>query len=681
MAAGVLVVSLFSCSLAFALMGMPEPPNKHVPGEVIVGFYPQATLTQINDAVSSIGGKIIAKHNAPKARITRIKLPAIGLSLDEVIANLKSNPAFANVIMYVEPNVIRQAMQVREPGGDVGILSQSGDPLLMNQWGYYDIGANRIPAPTTTSGVTVAVIDTGVDYTHPDLVGKVTKGYDYVNADTDPMDDFGHGTHVSGIIAAKANNNYGIAGVSWNAKIYAVKVLDSTGFGNVFDIALAIIAAANNSSVKVINMSLGGGYSSTEELAVDYAVDTKGKLLVAAAGNNNSSTRIYPAGFSTAYPGRVLAVAAHDITDCRASFSNYGTWVSITAPGVDILSTLPPYMNTANSGFESWSGTSMATPHVAAVAALAWEKYPTYTNVQIANLITTLSNTAVPLNRNGACWPNDGSTFQRVNVFHILEQQYFELCNNKGSIYGFAFDAETGLPLAGARVTAKEGTTTTGIDYVPYFGERTFIGGQVAQTGYGLFSVSTLPGDNTLTIQKTKYMTFSPKDQNGLPVTTPVTPCNWSAAGNIPVPPAKPYYWLAVTWNQGYTGARYDLFADVYQSGYIDTYSYYYGNPGNLNVFPYVKVLWDSDTGKGDSRDFMETIRVSKTIPNGEYLFYVYDWWNGPGSTNWGASGMKAYLYKGNKLIKTYTPPAGAGGVWLICDITGSTIHDLNFLQ
>jgi len=686
MAVGVLVVLFFSCSLAFAVMGMPDPANRHVLGELIVGFYPQASLRQIDDVVSSIGGMIIAKHTAPKARITRIKLPA-GASLDEVIANLKSNPAFANVIMYVEPNMVRQAMQVRGAGGEAGVLSQSGDPFLVNQWGYYDIGAQLINAPSTTAGITVAVIDTGVDYTHPDLAskGKVIKGYDFVNADKDPMDDFGHGTHVSGIIAATANNNYGITGVSWNAKIYAIKALDSTGYGNSFDIALAIIAAGN-SAAKVINMSLGGGYSYTEELAVAYAVDTKGKLLVAAAGNSNTNVKSYPAGLSTTYPGRVLAVAAHDETHCRASFSNYGNWVSISAPGVNILSTLPPYMDPYLSGFAVWDGTSMAAPHVAGAAALAWGKYPTYTNVQIANVITSNASTAGLLNRNGTCWPNDGTTFGRLDVLEMLEETYYEACSSagsKGRIYGYAFNAETGLPLAGAKVTASPvGSTTTGINYVPYIGTTTFFSDDsVLLQGYGLFNVLTLPGNNTLKIQKTKYITFSPKDEDGLAVTIPVNVCQGTLAGNIPVPPtSKSPYWLAITWNQGYAGARYDLYTDFYLYGsYYDTY--FYANSGSLNLPPYVKLLWDSDTGTGDSRDFMETIRVSRATKGGEYLFYVHDWWNGAGSTNWIASGMKAYLYNGKTLVKTYTPPAGAGAYWVITYIVGSIIYDQNYLS
>ncbi len=679
---GVILILLLSSTLAIALEGFTPPTrDDSVPGELIIGFKPEATLTQVNQVISRVNGKLLKHFNAPRGRIARVKLPSTDPSaIDSAIGTLQSDPAFGNLIRYVEPNYINYLHQSRPPSGDAGILAQSGDPLLGYQWGYFNISANWPNAMPSGSGVTVAVLDTGVDYNHPDLLKKVIKGYDWVNGDKDPMDDHGHGTHVSGIIAAIANNNYGIAGVSWNAKIYAIKVLSTQGWGTDFDVALGIYEAANNSSVQVINMSLGGPASTTNYDAVYYAVMTRGKLLVASAGNSNTNVKSYPAGYSTDFPGRVLAVAAHGSDNCRASFSNYGTWVSITAPGVDILSTLPNSLGT--NGFASWNGTSMAAPFVAGAAALAWEKNPSYTNTQIANLITT--NTSLPyapLLRNGTCWPNDGSTFQRLDVLHILEQQYYEACNNYGAIYGYSFDAETGLPLAGGLVTTSQG----GTDYVSFYGKRTFFGDDVvAASHYGIFNVLTGLGANNLTITKKNYMTFTPKDQSGTVQTLPVNACFWTYAGNIPVPPKKKDYWLAVTWNYGYTAAGYNLYMEFYLYG---TYQGYIGwdYPGSVNTYPFVKHLWDSDStsansGAGTLRNYAETIRISKLTSGGGYLFYVDDWWNGSGSTNWVASGIKAYLYRGSTLVKTYTPPAGSGRYWVICDIVGSTIYDYNYL-
>ncbi len=506
---GVLAVMLLSASLASATNAWVSDPAKgHVPGEIIIGFSPRATLTQISSAISSVGGKVIARHTTPKGRTTRVKLQSVDPSaVEDAINRLKLNAAFKDVIRYAEPNAIRKAFGVWQPGGNVSPFFQASDQGLGYQWGYYDIEANWINAPKTTTGVMVAVVDTGVDYNHPELTGKVTKGKDYVNADTDPMDDMGHGTHVAGIIAAKANNNYGIMGVSANAKILAIKVLDSMGYGNSSDVALGIYDAANNSSVKVINLSLGGAHSQDEDEAIDYAVNTKGKLVVAAAGNGNTNdvTNAYPAALSLSYPGRVLAVAAHDQARCQAEtdqgdpFSNYGSWVSISAPGYHIISTVPISTPTPWSvdGYIWLSGTSLSTAHVSGAAALAWEKNSTLANTDISSLITTLS---APLNT--SCWPDGVSTtFQGLNVLHIVEQQFYDACDSKGGIVGYVFDAETGLPLAGAKVTAKQGTTVTGIDYVPYFGQYTNpLDSSLFGNGYGLFSLLAASGPSTLTV-------------------------------------------------------------------------------------------------------------------------------------------------------------------------------------
>lgn len=688
-AVSILIVLLVSASFAFAKDAWaPVPPRWYVPGELLVGFHPHATLTNIHAAASSIGGKIKAQLNAPKGSVVRVKLPSTDPSAMEAAMNqLRSNPA----VRYVEPNVVRRAFGERGQSGGVSVFSQSGDPLLWDQWGYYDIGAQLINAPATSTGVTVAVIDTGVDYTHPDLAGKVIKGYDYVNADTDPMDDYGHGTHVAGIIAAKANNNYGIAGVSWNTKILAMKVLDSTGYGNDYDVSLAIYAAANNSSVKVINMSLGGTYSVTEDDAVNYAISTKGKLVVAAAGNDDTSdpTNAYPAALTQYYQG-ILAVAAHDQAHCQAAedqgdpFSNYGTWVSISAPGYQIISTVPPYLDPMASGFAVMDGTSMAAPHVSGAAALAWQQYPSYSNVQIANLITSTASTLDPLNADGTCWPS-GTAFGRLHVLEMLEQEYYQVCDNKGTIYGYAFDAETGIALEGAKVTAKQGSKTTGINYVPYYGEITSLpDDSLSLAGLGLFNVLANIGTTTLTIQKSKYMTFTPKNQSGVAVTTPVTHCTGTLAGNIPVPPQKGAYWLVVTWDYGYTATTFDLDASVYDKNGTHIEDVYFNNPGDLNFSPYVKLLWDSYPywfdSKVDPKTYAEPIRIGKITSGYNYLFLVADDQVVGSSSNWGPSGITAYLYKGSALVKIYTNPGGTGTYWYICKISGNTITDENSL-
>jgi subtilisin family serine protease len=244
---------------------------------------------------------------------------------------------------------------------------------------------------TGTAGVWIAIVDTGVDYTHPDLVSsRLWLGWDFVNSDNNPMDDHGHGTHVAGIAGANTNNGQGVAGVCWGCGLLAVKVLGADGSGLTSWVADGIQYAAYWGAAfgkrTVINLSLGSPYpSSVLADAVAYA-QGQGALIVAAAGNNGLDQLFYPA----AYPG-VIGVAATDSSDQRASFSNSGSHVDIAAPGVSILST-------KWSWYYYKSGTSMATPHVAGVAGLVWSARPALTASQVCG---ALLRTAMDLGTSG----------------------------------------------------------------------------------------------------------------------------------------------------------------------------------------------------------------------------------------------------------------------------------------
>jgi subtilisin family serine protease len=262
-------------------------------------------------------------------------------------------------IAWAEPDYLAQVAVVPD------------DTLFPSQW-----GPSRVNAPHAWdmsvggSRPLIAIVDTGVDYSHPDLGGKLLPGATFVNGTTTAADDYGHGTHVAGIAAAESNNVTGVAGMAWANPILPVKALDSSGSGTYSAIAQAIMYAAD-SGATVINMSLGGSYDSqTLRDACQYAYN-KGCTLVAAAGNQNSYVMCYPAAYPT-----VIAVGATDQSDTRAYFSNYGPQLSVAAPGVDILSTMPTGLVTLNTSYgystmyDSLSGTSMATPHVAGLAAL-----------------------------------------------------------------------------------------------------------------------------------------------------------------------------------------------------------------------------------------------------------------------------------------------------------------------
>lgn len=249
-----------------------------------------------------------------------------------------------------------------------------------NQWNMDIIEAPEAWGYTTGPGVLIAVLDSGADLDHPDLAGKLRTDidWDFVNGDATAEDDNGHGTHVSGIAAAVTDNGLGVAGVGWDAHILPLKVLNESGAGWDTDIAAAIRYAADHGA-DVINMSIEGASACPTILqeAVDYAY-ARGVVLVAAAGNSPSTPdpEVFPANCA-----HVLGVAATTSSDVLASYSNPGNHVSVAAPGSYIYSTW------IGGGYGSMSGTSMATPHVAGLAALVLARFPYYTPDQAASAI------------------------------------------------------------------------------------------------------------------------------------------------------------------------------------------------------------------------------------------------------------------------------------------------------
>lgn len=263
-------------------------------------------------------------------------------------------------------------------------------------WGVQKIRAPEVHATGNRgAGIKVCVIDTGIDYNHPDLKDNYKGGRNFINNTDNPMDDHGHGTHVSGTIAAE-NNDIGVLGVAPDAYIYSCKVLNSSGSGSYSNIVAAIQWAIDN-SMQVISMSLGGSSFSQALKDICDSAYNKGILLIAAAGNSgsNSDTIGYPAKFES-----VVAVCATDQNDARASFSSVGPDAEISAPGVNIPSTVPS--GTCSmcdpSGYKNASGTSMACPHASGAAALVLSAHPEMTNVDVR---TTLQETAIDLGQQG----------------------------------------------------------------------------------------------------------------------------------------------------------------------------------------------------------------------------------------------------------------------------------------
>jgi len=353
--------------LAFPAMAAAQP-SQGEEARILIGFneVPSAeVLTSLRQAVESF------LDSMPEWEVPEMLLPNVARILlpDDVdITAMKDLLQALPFASFVEED------------GIVQLFQNPNDPRYADQWHLRSISAPQAWDVTTGSNqVTIAVIDTGVDYNHTDLAGKVEAGYNWVDRNNNPMDDHGHGTHVAGTAAALSNNSTGVAGVDWQARIMPLKVLDSQGYGYDSDVAAAIRYAADNGA-KVINMSLGSpDYSYTLEEACSYAYN-KGVTVVAASGNEGSRVG-YPAACD-----HVIAVGALESNDSLAYFSNRGPELDLTAPGVDILSTV------RNGTYQKMSGTSMASPVVAGCASLVLSTHPGYTPSQVEGVLENGAN-------------------------------------------------------------------------------------------------------------------------------------------------------------------------------------------------------------------------------------------------------------------------------------------------
>ncbi len=432
------------CSQSAMAQNLPT----YRPNTLLVGLNDKVNIAQTRVLLSGVGR---IEGSLPQLKAFRLKIND-GSNLYQAVERLKASGAYR----YVELDYQAKACQTSSPN----------DPYLSQQ---YALSITKTltawPSYAPQGSTVVAVVDTGIELTHPDLKNKLFKddsgklvGYDFQNGDSDPTDDQGHGTHCAGIIAAEANNGQGVAGVGgWfttgsYVKLMPIKALGADGNGYMSTLAQGITYAADHGA-NVISMSFGGtSSSSTLSDAINYAWG-KGCVLVAAAGNSSTTAYSFPA----AYPN-VISVASTDSTDTLSSFSNYGTWVLTAAPGSDIAST---YLG---GQYAKMSGTSMACPFVAGEVALLKAQVPSLSNSDLSNLVITNVDTYSPyVGRTGS-----GG---RVNVLKALQAAMSSQTSSLsavtvspsslvgGSTATITVTLSKAAPTGGAQVTLKSSDT------------------------------------------------------------------------------------------------------------------------------------------------------------------------------------------------------------------------------
>jgi thermitase len=477
---------LSSASMAWAAIPNDTTSSQlHKSGEILVQFK-DGTSPNVEAKVHQALGASV------KETVRQLGTRVVNVPAGKEAAMAK---AYANrpEVLFAEPNYTAKTFYV--PNDNYySYTYQTSHFGAINEWGLAKINAAGAWDSTRTLNTNqlIAIIDTGIDYNHPDLAAKVAKdaqgkiiGYNFVAGNTDPKDDNGHGTHVAGIAAAATDNGVGVSGVSFNAvKIMPLKVLDASGSGSYANISSAITWAADNGA-KVISMSLGGSaYAQTLQNAINYAWG-KGVAVLAAAGNDGRQTIEYPGGNN-----HVLAISASDSNDALASFSTWGQDVGAASPGTAILSTMPTYsvyLNTTYgyyTNYDGLNGTSMATPMVGGLAALVLANDPTLTNAALIQRIQRTSDNVAGTANGG--WDSKFG-YGRINANNAVNNLAHSA--TIGSFYGQVL-SKSGLPLSNVTVSAGGVSAKSGSD--------------------GMFRLANLPSGNyTITASSSRYGTTS----------------------------------------------------------------------------------------------------------------------------------------------------------------------------
>jgi subtilisin family serine protease len=645
-----------------------------VAGQLIVGMQEGAVIQAVRSA--AVGQRAqVAKEIPGQALLLQFDTEAAAVA---AVHQLLATPGVAfverNGFLRIPPQPQLPADlkgQSAGPKGQKGGADSSGDikaatvsaDIATGLQAHLTIIRKTAALPALVAAPpTVAVIDTGVDYTHSDLAGKVFLGLNAIANTFDPMDDNGHGTHCAGVIGAIAGNNRFGEGVCPNCKILAIKVLDESGSGSFFDVAVGMAYAIANRNAtapptRVVSMSLGGPASALVAAQV-LAMRNAGMALAAAAGNENSSTVPSFPGADTNTALRVMATTGND---SRAWFSNFSPAATpgrynIAAPGWNIWSTVP------GEGFAQMSGTSMATPMVAGSAALVWGQLPALTRDQ---LVARLLTNGKSISKGFA------AATRRVDVRKAI------LAASVTALVGELIDPFTGYPHSPNTTPDTASLWTTAVPPAQVAADATNRSGMYEMTGLaaGARTIraarAALGGTPAFPVRDMRRVTIVANL-----VTGPFTDAKprARAAGNASVT----FDWYTTQPIVGVAGCLhastcngwdFDLYVKLPSNQYIG-----FGNEGDLMASPFV--TWPRDSA--DDLVPAETLVIGSSAANGVYKVFAEKF---PYANNfnpsWTGSLASAQVYNGTTLIANYQPfgapaPAACGATrfWYIGDLT-----------
>lgn len=534
----ILAVAVIGALMAASGASMAAPKDAYARGRVIIEARPGLSDTALDNILKEHGGK---RRKLGQSRMYVVDLPG-NASETAVAAALSHRPE----LKFAELDRVVQA------------TATANDPYLGSEWHLTQVGATSAWDTTQGAGVTIAILDSGINVNHPDLVSRLVPGYNFYNNNTDLTDVCGHGTAVAGVAAASTNNATGVAGVAGAARLMPIRVAfsDSTTGGCTAyysTIASGLTYAADNGA-RVANISYGGVAGSSTIMSAAKYMKSKGGLVFVSAGNSNIDENI-----ST--DGSMIAVSATTTNDAKASFSSWGNFVTLSAPGTGIIST------DRNGGYSTWQGTSFSSPLSAGVAALVMAARPDLSGEQVQSI---LYSTAVDL---GAAGLDPVFGYGRVNAAAAVR-----------AAASFVVPADTtaptaslAAPLAGSTVSGAVPVTVNASDNVGVARVDLVVNGTVVATdttapfsfswdstgvANGKVSVSAVAYDaagnagsaSAVSVNVSNVTTSVAKDTTA-PVVTITNPTGGTVNGNVSVS-------VNATDNAGAAGIKLTLAID-----------------------------------------------------------------------------------------------------------------------